>query len=76
MGEAGEVGRGSGQNASHRASQAPSLSRKVEGLGPRMGLWNTRIQAVSPWASLAGCPATVGNHLSGPQGNRGGPLLP
>lgn len=46
MGEAGEVGRGPGQDAFHRAAEVPSLSRKVEGLGTRMELWNTTIEAV------------------------------
>lgn len=53
------MGRGSGQDASHRAAQAPSLSRKVEGLSPRMGLRNTRIQAVPGLHWLAAQPQWV-----------------
>lgn len=33
MGEAGEVDRGSGQDAFHSAAEVPLLSRKEEGLG-------------------------------------------
>lgn len=36
--------RGSRRDAFHRAAEVPSLSRKVEGLGTRMELWNTRIE--------------------------------
>lgn len=74
MDEAGEVDRGSGQDGFHSAAEVPPLNRKVEGLGTRMELWNTEDRG-SPWASLAGCLATVGNHLSGSQGSQGGPLL-
>lgn len=51
MDEAGEVDRGSGQDAFHRAAEVPPLSRKVEGLGTRMELWNTRVEAAPgrPW---------------------------
>lgn len=43
--------RGSGQDAFHSAAEAPSLSRKVEGVGARMELWNTRREAAPglPW---------------------------
>lgn len=74
MGEAGEMDRGSGQDAFHRAAEVPPLSRKVEGLGTEDGALEHKDRG-RPWAALAGCLATVGNHLSGPQGCQGGPLL-
>lgn len=43
--------RGSRQDAFHSAAEVPSLSRKVEGVGTRMELWNTRREAAPglPW---------------------------
>lgn len=71
MGEAGEVDRGSGQDAFHRGS---FTEQEGGGTGHKDGALEHKDRG-SPWASLAGCLATVGNHLSGPQGSQGGPFL-
>lgn len=77
MGEAGEVDRGSGQDAFHRADafhRGSFTEQEGGGTGHKDGALEHKDRG-SPWASLAGCLATVGNHLSGPQGSQGGPLL-
>lgn len=75
MGEAGEVDRERLWAGCLPQRGRGSLTQQEGGGSGRKDGALEHTERGSPRAPLAGCPATVGNHLSGPQGGQGEPLL-